>query len=91
MNFDGIYNYYERIVHEEVIKVLSAENSDYKIDDAEDIACLALNQLPAKYVRHSIDTVFFLVEGECENMNKAVVQAVKTAFDRVKSHPGVKD
>ena len=91
MNFDGIYNYYERIVHEEVMDVLSAENADYKIDDAEDIACLALNQLPAKYVRHSIDTAFFLAEGECEDMNKAVKQAVKAAFERVKSHPGVKD
>ncbi len=91
MNFDGIYNYYERMVYEEIMGVLSAQDTAYKMDDAEDIACLALNTLPAKYVRHSVDTAFFLAEGLRVEMQKAVQLAVKKALHRVKSHPGVKD
>lgn len=91
MNFDDIYNYYERMVYEEVMGELSAGNAHYKIDDAEDIACLALNKLPAKYVRHSVDMAFFLAEGEREDMKKAVTHAVNSAVERVILHPGVKD
>ena len=88
MNFDGIYNYYERLVYDEVMKVLNQGNVQLSTDNAEDIACLALNQLPARYVRHSVDAAFFLGGAERDKMYKAVSAAVETAFEQVKKHPG---
>lgn len=88
MNFDGIYNYYERLVYDEVMKVLNQNNIQLSTDNAEDIACLALNQLPARYVRHSVDAAFYLGGEEREKMYNAVATAVETAFEQVKKHPG---
>lgn len=91
MNFDGIYNYYEHMVQEEVMRILRSLKNSYSRDDAEDIACLALNQLPARYVRHGVDTAFFLVEGERADIEVAIAEAVKKALQRVKGHPGIAD
>lgn len=88
MNFDGIYNYYERLVYDEVMKVLNQNNLQLNTDNAEDIACLALNQLPARYVRHSVDAAFYLGGAEREKMYKAVAAAVATAVEKVREHPG---
>ena len=91
MNFDGIYNYYERLVYDEVINILNDNNMPFSIDNAEDIACLALNQLPARYVRHSVDAAFYLGGAESEKMYKAVKAAVETAFEQVRKNPGKSD
>jgi HD-like signal output (HDOD) protein len=91
MNFDGIYNYYERLVYDEVMRLLAKQNRLYSTDDAEDIACIALNQCPSRYVRHSVDTAFFMSENEREEMESIVSTVVNEAFDRVKAHPGVPD
>lgn len=88
MNFDGIYNYYERLVYDEVMKVLSQNKTQLSTDNAEDIACLALNQLPSRYVRHSVDAAFYLSGADREKMYKAVADAVETAFQQVIKHPG---
>ena len=72
MNFDGIYNYYERLVYDEVMKIQDKHNISFNTDNAEDIACLALNQLPARYVRHSVDAAFYLGGTESAKMDKAV-------------------
>jgi competence protein ComFB len=53
----------------------------------EDVACLALNQLPARYVRHSIDTAFYLSVDEQQEMIRAVELAVDRAAEYVQSHP----
>ena len=91
MNFDGIYNYYENMVYDEIKRLFNSPDNTYSMDDAEDIACIALNKLPARYIRHSVDAAFFLAEGERESMLKAVSEAVKAAVERVQSHPGVPD
>lgn len=91
MNFDGIYNYYERLVYDNVIKIIKENNMSASNDNAEDIACLALNKLPARYVRHSVDAAFYLSGEEREKMISAVNDAVNSAFEQVKSHPGKPD
>lgn len=91
MNFDGIYNYFEHMVQEEVTRILTLQDNSFSRDGAEDIACLALNQLPAKYVRHYVDAAFLLAEGERGNIEVAVAEAVKKALQRIKTHPGIAD
>ena len=91
MNFDGIYNFYEQMVFDEIRQVLQQQPGAYSNDDAEDIACLALNQVPARYVRHSVDTAYYLGDEERLRMHDAVKQAVARALERVKTHPGAPD
>jgi competence protein ComFB len=87
MNFDGIYNYYERLVYDRVMKVLNEQRLPFDIDTAEDIACLALNHLPARYVRHSIDAAFYLGGEERRKMDEAVTGAVNNALEQVTKNP----
>ena len=91
MKFEGIYNYYERMVYEAIAKLLQKQSDTYDEDDAQDIACIALNQLPARYVRHSVDTAFYIEDEEKNRMRDAVDAAVQTAFERVKNNPGTPD
>ena len=87
MNFDGIYNYYERPVYEAVVKALGEQNTPFSNDMAEDIACLALNRLPTRYVRHSVDAAFYMENGERATMNEAVNAAVAQALEQVIKNP----
>lgn len=85
MNFEAIHNYYESLVIEHVMNTVAKE-SDNSEDELEDIACLALNQLPARYVRHDVDMAFFLTTRERERMqydiSEAVLNAIKTVHER---------
>ena len=82
MNFDSIHNYYEALVIEHIMNTVAREG-DYDEDTLEDLACLALNQLPARYVRHDVDMAFFLTTREREKMQTNISEAVLSAARRV--------
>jgi hypothetical protein len=44
---------------------------------------VALNRLPARYIRHDADFYFFLTDEERRRQDKAVADAVAYAFDFV--------
>ena len=85
MNFETIHNYYESLVIEHVMNSI-AKNGEHSEDYLEDVVCLSLNQLPARYVRHDVDMAFFLTTREREKMQhditEAVLSAVQTVNDR---------
>lgn len=91
MNFSGVYNFHERMVFDEVLKVLAARNMDYTSEEAEDIACLALNKIPSRYVRHSVDTAFYQTSEEFANIHDKVTKSVEEALIYVSKHPGIPD
>lgn len=82
MNFESIHNYYEPLVIEQVMTTV-ARDGGYSEDVLEDIVCLALNQLPARYVRHDVDMAFFLTTRERERMQRAITEAVLSATHTV--------
>jgi hypothetical protein len=86
MNFDAIRNYYEHLV----INYLMDEAAPRaKISDEElleDIACLALNRIPARYIRHEVDMAFFLTTHERELMRNNVIQAVDSAIKTIEKN-----
>jgi len=85
MPFDSIHNYYEPLVNAAMTKAMeSGETLDS--DALEDAACIALNQLPARYVRHTVDMVYYMTPEEREKIETEVAQAVKKAFELVKSN-----
>jgi hypothetical protein len=90
INFEQVHNYYERLVFEEVASQTGA-HPDFSADMLADAACVALNRLPARYLRHDVDMMFYLTEAERRGINDALQEALDFAFSFVaerSSKPG---
>lgn len=79
INFEQVHNYYERVVFEAVAG-LAASYPDYGPDMLADVACVTLNRLPARYVRHDVDMMFYLTEQERHAIDASVQEALDFAF-----------
>lgn len=79
-----IKNYYEQLVVDEVLN--QAKTDGFEEADYEDIACVALNNLPPRYYRHSVDMAFYLSPQEQQDMSDKVTEAVASALKLVKEH-----
>jgi hypothetical protein len=78
-NFEQVHNYYERLVFEEVAR--RAEGyPDFTADMLGDVACVALNRLPARYVRHDVDLMFYLTEQERHAIELSLEEVLQFAF-----------
>lgn len=78
-NFEQVHNYYERLVFEDVARASEAY-PDFTSDMLGDVACVALNRLPARYVRHDVDMMFYLTETERHDIERAIADALEFAF-----------
>ena len=76
-----ISNYYEDLVVELIVE--KYRDQDLTRDEFNDVACLALNKLPARYYRHSVDMAFFLSGSELAQMKAEVEAAVAEAAQRI--------
>lgn len=85
MAFDTLHNYYERLVISQLVQETKGRTLDLGTDELEDIACVALNKLPARYIRHDIDLAFYLTSEEREKLETSVIKAVNEAIDYVVS------
>lgn len=79
LNFEQVHNYYERLVFEEVAR-RSQAFTDFTSDMLADVACVALNRLPARYVRHDVDMMFYLTEHERHAIELSLEDALQFAF-----------
>jgi len=79
LNFEQVHNYYERLVFEEVAR-RSHTFADFTSDMLADVACVALNRLPARYVRHDVDMMFYLTEHERHAIELSLEDALQFAF-----------
>lgn len=86
MAFDNINNYFEKLVIDEIQKKLQNKELENDNDFLADIACVALNQLPSRYVRHNVDMVFYMTLEEREQNQVIVEDAVEMAIDYVNKH-----
>jgi len=84
---DSIHNYYEQMVMEQLMRSSDRANEDPEF--LADVACVALNRLPPRYVRHDVDMTFFLTPDDMDKMVNLVVKAVNDAIEYVQSreHP----
>lgn len=85
--FEQVHNYYERLIFEEVVK-RSEDHPEFDENMLADVACVALNRLPARYVRHDVDLIFFMTTEERHVIEQSIEDALRFAFDFVqkKSH-----
>jgi len=77
MSFDTIRNYYERKVFQLLQERFSTTrtNPEYLAD----LACVALNHLPARYIRHEVDMAFYLGPQERAEIEERIIKAVDFA------------
>ena len=83
MRFDSIHNYYETLVVRELIQTFVEDIRKIDEDYLQDIACVALNMLPARYVRPDVDMAFFRTPQERQEMDTSVKEAVRKAKEHV--------
>lgn len=86
MAFDNIQNYFEGLVFKIIQDKLANDDLENDEDYLGDIACVALNQLPSRYVRHNVDMVFYMTVEEREQNMIIVEDAVMMAIDYVNKH-----
>lgn len=82
MSLDTIHNYFEQLVFDHVHK--HPELRDKAPDYVADIACMALNALAPRYIRHNVDMASYLSDTEYEQMTKQVADAVEQALTKDK-------
>lgn len=87
MEYEEITNYYESLVYDEINSSLVDTGKVTDTDIVNDIACVALNQLPPRYIRYSIDAAFYMSEEERVTMQNNVKIAVENAYNIVRSKP----
>ncbi|MBE0471028.1 MAG: late competence development ComFB family protein [Methyloprofundus sp.] len=81
LEFDSIHNYYERLVFNEIQdQYLSSELDE---DQLVDMACLALNEIKPRYIRHDVDMSFFMSAEEHQQVRQQVIQAVRRAYAKM--------
>lgn len=80
---DTIANFYERLVADEIEESRQAGDSE---DFLQDVMCVALNRLPPRYYRHSVDMMFYLADQEQQEMHDKVRKAVSDARTFVRGH-----
>ena len=80
---DAIDNFYERLVLDAIDA--TREESD-TADYLTDVVCVALNRLPGRYYRHTIDMMFYLADEELKEMKEKSLAAVRQARDFVRQH-----
>lgn len=86
-DLDSVHNYYERLVLQEILNVSERAGSGDR-DFFADVACVALNHLPPRYIRHDVDMTFFMSPQEMAEVEQKVSRAVATALDYVASREG---
>ena len=82
INFEQVHNYYERLVFEHVARQSDA-HPGFSADMLADVACVALNRLPARYVRHDVDLMFYLTEHERHAIEQSMAEALAFGFSFV--------
>ena len=85
-SYDAIQNYFEPLVIQRLNEVAEGRPEEGDDDFLEDVACVALNHLPSRYVRFRVDAAFYLTTEERNRIDRMVDDAVNDAFDFVAHH-----
>lgn len=91
MDIASIHNYHEKSVFAAVRD--QAQAFPHLLDDDDtlaDIACVALNRLPPRYIRHEVDFAFYLTDKERAANARMVAEAVQFAFEFVQARKAMR-
>lgn len=79
-----IRNYYERLVLEEI--GVQAKHGQYDDGILTDVACVALNRLPPRYITSEVDLMFYTSTEEMNETHAKIAKAVEKAFKLVEKN-----
>ena len=80
-----IHNFYEHLVLKEIEK--QGLGQALSPQQLADLCCLTLNQLPAHYIRHNVDMIYFTTEVEHTEMEQRVIAALRQAHGKILAVP----
>lgn len=89
-DFSSIYNHHERAVADAVRAAAPRFPQLANEDMLADIACVALNRLPPRYIRHEVDFAFYLTDRERIENERAIAEAVAFAFEFVQARAAMR-
>lgn len=80
-----IHNFYEHLVLNEIER----QGLDQRLNAHQlaDLCCLTLNQLPAHYIRHEVDMLYFTPDAKRIEMEQKVVASLRLAYDQILAVP----
>jgi len=82
VNFESARNHQETLVFDRVTQLArNYPRLAWSEDMLVDVACLALNMLKPRYIRHSIDMMFHISNADRAKEAAAVDSAVAEAFN----------
>ena len=87
MSFDTVHNYYDRLVFNEIKE--NYQDKALNEHQLEDMACIALNRLPPRYIRFDIDMSFYMSTDEHFEIQLKVAKAVRKAYKRIIKLDGI--
>jgi Late competence development protein ComFB len=90
-DFTSVRNHNERAVFEAVSR--HADRYPGLTHNAEllaDVACVALNRMAPRYIRHEVDFVFYLSERERGDSERQLLDAVEYAFGFVQARTAMR-
>ena len=79
----SIVNYYEHLVMDCIRERLGGATESTDGDFIDDLACVALNYLPARYVRYSVDLASHLSDEDRRALHEEVADAVGFAITTI--------
>ncbi len=90
-DFTSVRNHNERAVHEAVMRHAETyPGIGHDVELLADVACVALNRLPPRYIRHAVDFAFYLTERERTESDAQVQEAVEFAFGFVQARTAMR-
>jgi hypothetical protein len=90
-DFSSVRNHNEPAVFDTVLAALPRyPGLAGRQDLLADVACVALNRLPARYIRHAVDLAFYQTEQERLQSDRALHDAVEFAFGFVQARAAMR-
>lgn len=91
VDFSSVRNHLERSVFDAVLRNAAAyPGIAHKPDLLADVACVALNRLPPRYIRHEVDLAFYQSERERTEAEAQLQEAVDFAFGFVQARTAMR-
>ncbi len=90
-DFTSVRNHNERAVYDAVLRQAERyPGLQHNPELLADVACVALNRLPSRYIRHEVDFVFYLSERERGESERQLAEAVEYAFGFVQARTAMR-
>ena len=91
LDFTSVRNHHEQSVFRAVLETAPQfPGVSHRLELLIDVACVALNRLPPRYIRHEADFAFFLSDRERADAELAVSEAVEYAFGFIQARTAMR-